>query len=208
MEIDPAAKVVRTSKGNEWEYVPFWMGVPELTGRAGMISWSSRRGQAQDYHRTCRWSVQRLPRVRSFSPARAPPALHLSPPADIRHQLNPSRAGVFVYRNIADLEKIMDYADQEHVTRASVVGGGVRSLACALPTQLIPSPHAAPRTRSRQSRLRHAHDPRRLYPHPPELPSQPPTRRLSRRACPPQDREHGGPSAYAMPTYRDRKSVV
>lgn len=33
--------------------------------------------------------------------------------------------GVFVYRNIADLEKIMEYAEHDGVTRASVVGGGV-----------------------------------------------------------------------------------
>lgn len=37
--------------------------------------------------------------------------------------------GVFVYRNVSDLEAIMDYADKPEITRASVVGGGVRPLA-------------------------------------------------------------------------------
>lgn len=36
--------------------------------------------------------------------------------------------GIFVYRNISDLEKIMDYAEQPHITRASVIGGGVSRL--------------------------------------------------------------------------------
>jgi NAD(P)H-nitrite reductase large subunit len=33
-----------------------------------------------------------------------------------------------VYRNIADLEAIMEYADKEKVQKASVVGGGVSYL--------------------------------------------------------------------------------
>lgn len=33
--------------------------------------------------------------------------------------------GVFVYRSIADLESIIKYAEQPHVTRAEVIGGGV-----------------------------------------------------------------------------------
>jgi NAD(P)H-nitrite reductase large subunit len=33
--------------------------------------------------------------------------------------------GVFVYRSIADLENIIKYAEQSHVTRAEVIGGGV-----------------------------------------------------------------------------------
>lgn len=34
--------------------------------------------------------------------------------------------GIFVYRNVSDLEAILDYADKPEITRASVVGGGVR----------------------------------------------------------------------------------
>lgn len=33
--------------------------------------------------------------------------------------------GVFVYRNIADLEKIMDYAEEPGVNSVAVVGAGV-----------------------------------------------------------------------------------
>ncbi|SGY20621.1 BQ5605_C016g08108 [Microbotryum silenes-dioicae] len=39
--------------------------------------------------------------------------------------------GVFVYRNIADLESIMDYAELSHISRASVVGGGLLGLEAA-----------------------------------------------------------------------------
>lgn len=39
--------------------------------------------------------------------------------------------GVFVYRNIADLEKIIAYGGQEHVTKATVVGGGLLGLEAA-----------------------------------------------------------------------------
>ena len=34
--------------------------------------------------------------------------------------------GIFVYRNLSDLEKIMDYAERDDVNHATVVGGGVR----------------------------------------------------------------------------------
>jgi NAD(P)H-nitrite reductase large subunit len=34
-------------------------------------------------------------------------------------------SGVFVYRSIADLENIIKYAEQDYVTRAEVIGGGV-----------------------------------------------------------------------------------
>lgn len=44
--------------------------------------------------------------------------------------------GVFVYRSIADLEAIIKYADHPEVTRASVVGGGVR-----LVPSCPPEPH-------------------------------------------------------------------
>jgi NAD(P)H-nitrite reductase large subunit len=39
--------------------------------------------------------------------------------------------GVFVYRNIADLEKIIAYAGQDTVQRATVVGGGLLGLEAA-----------------------------------------------------------------------------
>lgn len=35
-------------------------------------------------------------------------------------------SGVFVYRNIADLEAIIAYSERPDVKSASVVGGGVR----------------------------------------------------------------------------------
>lgn len=47
--------------------------------------------------------------------------------------------GVFVYRNIADLEKIIDYADQPHVTRATVVGGGLLGLEAAKAVYDLPT---------------------------------------------------------------------
>ncbi|KAK4702458.1 nitrite reductase (NAD(P)H), partial [Phenoliferia sp. Uapishka_3] len=47
--------------------------------------------------------------------------------------------GVFVYRNVADLENIMDYADQPEVTRASVVGGGLLGLEAAKAVYDIPT---------------------------------------------------------------------
>ena len=47
--------------------------------------------------------------------------------------ISPERAmetkGLFVYRNVADLEAIMEYAEKPGVRRAAVVGGGV-SLCC------------------------------------------------------------------------------
>jgi nitrite reductase (NAD(P)H) len=39
--------------------------------------------------------------------------------------------GVFVYRNIADLEKIISYSEREGVSRAAVVGGGLLGLEAA-----------------------------------------------------------------------------
>lgn len=39
--------------------------------------------------------------------------------------------GVFVYRNIADLEKIIAYAEDPSITRATVVGGGLLGLEAA-----------------------------------------------------------------------------
>lgn len=39
--------------------------------------------------------------------------------------------GVFVYRNIADLNAIISYAEKEAVTRAVVVGGGLLGLEAA-----------------------------------------------------------------------------
>lgn len=33
--------------------------------------------------------------------------------------------GMFVYRSIADLEGIIQYAERDNVTKATVVGGGV-----------------------------------------------------------------------------------
>ncbi|KAL8278182.1 hypothetical protein RQP46_009355 [Phenoliferia psychrophenolica] len=47
--------------------------------------------------------------------------------------------GIFVYRNVADLENIMDYADQPEVTRASVVGGGLLGLEAAKAVYDIPT---------------------------------------------------------------------
>lgn len=40
-------------------------------------------------------------------------------------------SGIFVYRNIADLERIMDYAELPHISKASVVGGGLLGLEAA-----------------------------------------------------------------------------
>ncbi|GAA6022628.1 hypothetical protein JCM8202_005024 [Rhodotorula sphaerocarpa] len=57
--------------------------------------------------------------------------------------LSPERAastkGVFVYRNVADLEAIMDYADKPEVTRASVVGGGLLGLEAAKAVYDLPT---------------------------------------------------------------------
>ena len=39
--------------------------------------------------------------------------------------------GVFVYRGVADLERILDYGEREDVTRAVVVGGGLLGLEAA-----------------------------------------------------------------------------
>lgn len=39
--------------------------------------------------------------------------------------------GVFVYRNIADLDAIIAYAEKEHVKRAVIVGGGLLGLEAA-----------------------------------------------------------------------------
>ncbi|TNY23557.1 NADPH nitrite reductase [Rhodotorula diobovata] len=47
--------------------------------------------------------------------------------------------GVFVYRSIADLEAIMDFADRKEVTRASVVGGGLLGLEAAKAVYDLPS---------------------------------------------------------------------
>ena len=47
--------------------------------------------------------------------------------------------GVFVYRNISDLEKIMDYAELDHISSASVVGGGLLGLEAAKAVYDIPS---------------------------------------------------------------------
>lgn len=48
-------------------------------------------------------------------------------------------AGVFVYRNISDLERIMDYASREKVGKASVVGGGLLGLEAAKALYDIPT---------------------------------------------------------------------
>ncbi|GAA98797.1 uncharacterized protein L969DRAFT_50632 [Mixia osmundae IAM 14324] len=48
-------------------------------------------------------------------------------------------AGVFVYRNIADLEKIIDYGDKDDVTRAVVVGGGLLGLEAAKAVYDLPT---------------------------------------------------------------------
>ncbi|BGP40530.1 hypothetical protein JCM10449v2_004492 [Rhodotorula kratochvilovae] len=47
--------------------------------------------------------------------------------------------GVFVYRNVADLEAIMAYADQPDVNRASVVGGGLLGLEAAKAVYDLPT---------------------------------------------------------------------
>lgn len=47
--------------------------------------------------------------------------------------------GVFVYRNVADLEAIMDYADLPHINRASVVGGGLLGLEAAKAVYDLPT---------------------------------------------------------------------
>lgn len=47
--------------------------------------------------------------------------------------LPPLISGVFVYRSIADLEAIIEYAQRPGVTRASVIGGGVSQSTGHLP---------------------------------------------------------------------------
>ncbi|BGO91811.1 hypothetical protein NBRC10512_007608 [Rhodotorula toruloides] len=47
--------------------------------------------------------------------------------------------GVFVYRNVSDLEAIMDYADKPEITRASVVGGGLLGLEAAKAVYDLPT---------------------------------------------------------------------
>ncbi|GAA5999895.1 hypothetical protein JCM10207_005960 [Rhodosporidiobolus poonsookiae] len=47
--------------------------------------------------------------------------------------------GVFVYRNIADLLAIMDYADRPEISRASVVGGGLLGLEAAKAVYDLPT---------------------------------------------------------------------
>ncbi|GAA5820635.1 hypothetical protein JCM11251_003086 [Rhodosporidiobolus azoricus] len=47
--------------------------------------------------------------------------------------------GVFVYRNIADLLSIMDYAESPNVNRASVVGGGLLGLEAAKAVYDLPT---------------------------------------------------------------------
>jgi nitrite reductase (NAD(P)H) len=47
--------------------------------------------------------------------------------------------GVFVYRNIADLEKIITYADSPSITRATVVGGGLLGLEAAKAVYDLPT---------------------------------------------------------------------
>lgn len=47
--------------------------------------------------------------------------------------------GVFVYRNISDLNDLMAYAEAEHVTRAVVIGGGLLGLEAAKAVYDLPS---------------------------------------------------------------------
>ncbi|GAA5913645.1 uncharacterized protein JCM6883_004036 [Sporobolomyces salmoneus] len=47
--------------------------------------------------------------------------------------------GIFVYRNIADLESIIEYAEQDYVQRASVVGGGLLGLEAAKAVYDLPT---------------------------------------------------------------------
>lgn len=47
--------------------------------------------------------------------------------------------GVFVYRNISDLNAIMEYADKPEVTRAVVVGGGLLGLEAAKAVYDLPT---------------------------------------------------------------------
>jgi nitrite reductase (NAD(P)H) len=47
--------------------------------------------------------------------------------------------GVFVYRNIADLEAIISYAEMDEVTRAVVVGGGLLGLEAAKAVYDLPT---------------------------------------------------------------------
>ena len=47
--------------------------------------------------------------------------------------------GVFVYRNIADLDGIISYAEKPEVTRAVVVGGGLLGLEAAKAVYDLPT---------------------------------------------------------------------
>ena len=47
--------------------------------------------------------------------------------------------GVFVYRNLADLEAIISYAERDEVTRAVVVGGGLLGLEAAKAVYDLPT---------------------------------------------------------------------
>ncbi|KAI0081228.1 nitrite reductase [Panus rudis PR-1116 ss-1] len=55
--------------------------------------------------------------------------------------VDPTIPGVFVYRNIADLDKLLAYADQENMRgcKASVVGGGLLGLEAAKAIHDLPS---------------------------------------------------------------------
>jgi nitrite reductase (NAD(P)H) len=47
--------------------------------------------------------------------------------------------GVFVYRNISDLNAIIAYAEKEEVTRAVVIGGGLLGLEAAKAVHDLPT---------------------------------------------------------------------
>jgi nitrite reductase (NAD(P)H) len=47
--------------------------------------------------------------------------------------------GVFVYRNVADLDAIISYAERDEVTRAVVVGGGLLGLEAAKAVYDLPT---------------------------------------------------------------------
>jgi nitrite reductase (NAD(P)H) len=60
-------------------------------------------------------------------------------PPYVSTQVAANTQGVFVYRNIADLDGIISYAGKDEVTRAVVVGGGLLGLEAAKAVYDLPS---------------------------------------------------------------------
>ena len=85
-------------------------------------------------------------RVRNLQPFRFTPLIVVEEiqngdtlPPYVSSQQASTVKGVFVYRNIADLESIIAYAERDGVTRAAVVGGGLLGLEAAKAVYDLPS---------------------------------------------------------------------